>query len=182
MIPFGTKSVTLSMLIDLLTIVHVDRRRWRSHQLTSDLKRCLLFRKCLRWSSRKAVSVPTSVVGGLGASQRPAILSGVCHRGHYMALSRRRLVGSCVRLGKNFFPAYDHVCTLDTVTGNLEVNSVFITIRSMRDTNKFRIFLNFFRNSFLYIIITVSFTMAIKLSPAVENLQEAGGQLRNPSV
>ena len=47
MIPFGTKSVTLSMLIDLLTIVHVDPRRWRSHQLTSDLKRCLLFRKCL---------------------------------------------------------------------------------------------------------------------------------------
>ena len=28
----------------------------------------------LRWSSRKAVSVPTSVRGGLGAPQRPAIL------------------------------------------------------------------------------------------------------------
>ena len=58
-------------LVDL----HVDRRRWRSHQLTSDLKRCLLFRKCLRWSSRKAVSVPTctSVIGGVGAPERPAI-------------------------------------------------------------------------------------------------------------
>ena len=55
-------------------VVHVDRRRWRSHQLTSHLKRCLLFRKCLRWSSRKAVSVPTSVIGGLGAPQRLAIL------------------------------------------------------------------------------------------------------------
>ena len=54
---------------------HVDRHRWRSHQLTSDLKRCLLFRKCLRWSSRKAVSVPTSVKGGLGAPERLAILS-----------------------------------------------------------------------------------------------------------
>ena len=64
---FWDKSVTLSMLIDLLTIVHVDQRRWRSHQLTSDLKGCLLFLKCLRWSSRKAVSVPTSVIGGLGA-------------------------------------------------------------------------------------------------------------------
>ena len=73
MIPFGTKSVTLSILIDLLTIVHVGRRRWRSHQLTSDLKRCLLFRKCLRWSSLKAVSVPTFVIGGLGAPQRLAI-------------------------------------------------------------------------------------------------------------
>ena len=46
---------------------HVDRRRWRSQKLTSDLKRCLLFRKCLRWLSWKAVSVPTSVIGGLVA-------------------------------------------------------------------------------------------------------------------
>ena len=61
---FWDKSVTLTILIDLLT---VDRRRGRSHQLTSDLKGCLLFRKCLRWSSRKAVSVPTPVIGGLGA-------------------------------------------------------------------------------------------------------------------
>ena len=29
--------------------IHVDRRRWRAHQLTYDLKRCLLFRKCLRF-------------------------------------------------------------------------------------------------------------------------------------
>ena len=65
---FWDKSVTLTMLIDFLTSsLHVDRRRWRSHQLTSDLKGCLLFRKCLRWSSRKAVSVPASVIGGLGA-------------------------------------------------------------------------------------------------------------------
>ena len=49
MIHFRTKSVTLSMLIDVLIIVHVDRRRWRAHQLTYDLKRCLLFRKCLRF-------------------------------------------------------------------------------------------------------------------------------------
>ena len=41
-----------------------------SHQLISDLKRCLLFRNCLRWSSLKAVSVPTSVIfiGGLRGS------------------------------------------------------------------------------------------------------------------
>ena len=29
--------------------IDVDRRRWRAHQLTYDLKRCLLFRKCLRF-------------------------------------------------------------------------------------------------------------------------------------
>ena len=45
-----------------------------SHLLTSDLKRCLLFRKCLHWSSLKAVSVPSSFIGGLRGSKRPAIL------------------------------------------------------------------------------------------------------------
>ena len=72
MIPFGTKSVTLSMLIDLLTSTcrstQVKIYTGWSHQLTSDLKRCLLFRKCLRWSSLKAVSVPTSVKEGLRGS------------------------------------------------------------------------------------------------------------------
>ena len=78
MIPFGSKSVTLSMLIDLLT------SRCRSTQvklytglipsIDSDLKRCLLFRKCLHWSSLKAVSVPSSFIGGLRGSKRPAIL------------------------------------------------------------------------------------------------------------
>ena len=49
----------------------------------------------------------------------------------------------------------------------------------MRDTKKFHFF-SFFRNSFLY-IITVSFTMVIK-DLLVENLQVAGGQLRNLPV
>ena len=62
------------------------------------------------------------------------------------------------------------VGTLDTITGNLAVNSVFITIRSMRDANKFHFFL-FFRNFFLN-IITVSFPMVIKRSPGGE---AAGG-------
>ena len=51
---------------------------------------------------------------------------------------------------------------LDTVTGNLEVISVFITIKSMRKTNKFHFF-HFSKLSFH--IITVSFTMVIKISP-----------------
>ena len=86
---------------------------------------------------------------GLGLHRR---LSRMCHHGHYKALSRCRLVGICVRPGENFFPAYDHVSTLDTVTGNLEVNSVFITIRSMRDTNttKFDSFFIFFKTLFMY--------------------------------
>ena len=66
MIPFGTNPRRWACS-SIYSLVHVDQRRWRSHQRTSDLKRCLLFLKCLRWSSRKAVSVPTSVIGGLGA-------------------------------------------------------------------------------------------------------------------
>ena len=110
MIPFGTKSVMLSMLIDLLTIVHVARCRWRSHQLTSDLKRCLLFRKCLRWSSRKAVSSFGAFVrvcqrgpGGFTATSdlvRCMYVTLVAVKG----LSRCGLVGSCVLPGEDFFP------------------------------------------------------------------------------
>ena len=36
------------------------------------------FENACAFSSRKAVSVPTSVIGGLGAPWRPAILLDVC--------------------------------------------------------------------------------------------------------
>ena len=55
---------------------------------------------------------------------------------------------------------------IDTVTGNLAVNSVFITFRSIRETKKFHIF-SFFE-TFLY-KITVSFTMVIKRSAGGES-------------
>ena len=57
---------------------------------------------------------------------------------------------------------YNLVCTIDTVLGNLAVDSVFINFRSMRETKKFHFF------SFLY-NITVSFTMVIKRSPGGES-------------
>ena len=68
------KEIEFSLRI-LLIIVHVDRRRWRAHQLTYDFKRCLLFRKCLRffeWESSFGAYV--CHIGGLGAPWRPAIL------------------------------------------------------------------------------------------------------------
>ena len=61
------------------------------------------------FSSRKAVSVPTSVIGGLGIPRRPATLLDVCvcvcvcHRGHMGGMSRCRLVGSCVLPGEDLF-------------------------------------------------------------------------------
>ena len=78
MVTFGSKSVSLSMQIT------VDGRRWGStlvwpHQLTSDLKRCLLVCKCLCWSSLKAISVPTSVIGGLrGFTATSALVRCMC--------------------------------------------------------------------------------------------------------
>ena len=66
---FWDKSMTLSMLIDLLTSTC---RSTQVNIASTDLWP----QGMLRWSSRKAVliSVPTSVIGGLGASQRLAIL------------------------------------------------------------------------------------------------------------
>ena len=62
------------------------------------------------FSSRKAVSVPTSVIGGLGAPWRLGHLVGVCMCvcvcvivAHVGGLSRCRLVGSCVLPGEDFF-------------------------------------------------------------------------------
>ena len=48
--------------------------RW-SHQLTSDTKRCLLFRKCYQRLCLKAVSMPAFVIGGLRGS---TTTSGSC--------------------------------------------------------------------------------------------------------
>ena len=92
MVPFGSKSVTLSM--------SVDRCGWRStwlwsHQLTSDLKRCLLFWKCLQWLFLKAVLVPTFVIGGLRGS---TATSGSCYGEHQYGVERCELwkrKGSC---------------------------------------------------------------------------------------
>ena len=84
MIHFRTKSVTLSMLIDLLIIVRVDRRRWRAHQLTYDLKRCLLFRKCLRFFESE------SSFGAYACHRRPGGSMATSHlvRCMYVCMSR----------------------------------------------------------------------------------------------
>ena len=71
------------------------------------------FGNACAFSSRKVVSVPTSVIGGLGSPWRPAILEMyvcvcvcvcVCVMvAHVGGLSRCRLVGSCVLPGEDFF-------------------------------------------------------------------------------
>ena len=58
-------------------------------------------------------------------------MTKVASRGSCLkVLSRCQLVGSCVRPGENFFsrPTTMQVCTFDTFTGNLAVNSVFVSI------------------------------------------------------
>ena len=77
--------------------LHIDWRGsedlyWFDHStdlgpLTSDLKRCLLFWKCLRWSCLKAVSVPTSVTGGLRGSTATSTLVPTSWRKHFTGFS-----------------------------------------------------------------------------------------------
>ena len=96
--------------------------------------------------------MPSFFLGGIRGSiaTSGSCQLSVCHRGLHKALSRCRLVGSCVRPGENFFPAYDQVRTLDTITGNLEVDRLFITIRSMSDASKFLLFFHFFNYVFTF--------------------------------
>ena len=68
---------------------------------------------------------------------------------------------------------------IDTVTGNLAVNSVFITFRSMRETKKFHFF-SFFKTLF-YTKLPFPLPWWSK-DLLVKNLQVTGGQLRNPPV
>ena len=63
---------------------------------------------------------------------------------------------------------------LDTDTGNLEVNSVFITIRSMRDTNKFHFFF-IFRISFLYHRKRESASWIVREGRSVREREREGG-------
>ena len=94
---------------------------------------------------KKIFLLPHQAVG-LGA---PETINR-CHRGHYKALSRCRLVGSCVLAKISFRRPTTTVCTLHTVAGNLVVNRVVITIRSMKYTNKFHFFFIFSKLFFIY--------------------------------
>ena len=86
----------------------------------------------------------------------------------------RRCLTSCRRPS-----AYDHVCTLNTVTGNLAVNSVFITVRSIGEMNKFHFFYFFDTLSYNY-VTTVFFTTVIKRSAGGES--QGGGRSTSKST
>ena len=114
-----------------------------------------------------------SCFGAYVCHRRPAGLPATSDLVHVIVVTMRGWsdvdlwVAVCF-LAKISVHIYNLVCTIDTVTGNLAVNSVFITFRSMRETKKFHIFFFIFQNSFLY-KITVSFTMVIKRSPGGES-------------
>ena len=99
--------------------------------------------------------MPESSFGAYVCLRRPAGLhrderSCGCHDGHFKALSRCQFVGSSVRPGENFSTqASDHVCTFDTDTGNLAVNSIFVIIYSYERYEQVSLFFSFFLNSFL---------------------------------
>ena len=163
----GPLSPALNGVQPMLILIAGDRNRSRCAMHGCNISRSIFFLMCTFCSAfRSCFAVPQIRFAncdgkpykllppqtvGLGLHRRLTdVCVCVCHRGHHKVLSRCRLVGSFVRPVEIFSPsAYDHVCTLDTVKGNLEVNSVFITIRSMRDTNKFHFF-SFFQTLFIY--------------------------------
>ena len=63
----------------------------RSHQLTSDPNRCLLFWKYLQWSCLKAVSVPAFVIGGVWSSTATSTLVGESIKGEVRTINDRKI-------------------------------------------------------------------------------------------
>ena len=107
MIPSRTKSVTLSMLIDLLTSRSTMSCRSTQVKIAStDLwpQEMFAFSEMLALleSESSFGAYHTSLIGGLGAPERLAILLDVTLVA-VKGLSRCRFVGSCVLPGEDFF-------------------------------------------------------------------------------
>ena len=104
------------------------------------------FGNACAFSSRKAVSVPPSVIGGLGAPWRTAILLDVCHAGSCKGAEQISIdvglwvpVAVCF-LAKISFHRPTRKPTFARLTQSQAISQsfrVFITFRSMRDTTFF---------------------------------------------
>ena len=103
MIPLGTKSVTLSMLIDLLTST-MSCRSTQVKIASTDLWP----QKMFTFSEMLALVESESSFGAYVYHRRPGGSTATsdlvrCHRGHCKGLSRCRLVGSCELPCEDFF-------------------------------------------------------------------------------
>ena len=100
------------------------------------------FGNACAFSSRKAVSVPSSVIGGLGAPWRPAILLGVCVSSWHMWTGWADVglwVAVCF-LAKMSLHRSTCKTTFARLTQSQAISQsfrVFISFRSMRDTTFF---------------------------------------------
>ena len=142
---------------------HVDRCSWKctrvwSYQLTSDLRDVYFIGYACNghvWKQFRCLRL--SLIGGLRGSTATSALVG-CHDGHFKALSRCRLVGSCVRPGENSLRM--PMTTFARLTQSQAISqSVAFSSLSMGDTNKFHFFFFISWKSFFH----VSFTMVIKI-------------------
>ena len=130
--------------------------------------------------SRKAVSVPTSVIGGLGAPWRPAILLGVCVSSWHMWTGWADVglwVAVCF-LAKISLHRSTCKTTFARLTQSQAISQsfrVFISFRSMRDTT-------FFHFTKLFLIQNYRFLYHGDQKISWWTLQVAGSQLRNPPV
>ena len=188
MIPFGTKSVTLSMFIDLLA----GTMSCRSTQVkiaSTDLwpQEMFTFSEMLALvesESSFGVSVPTSVRGGLGAPERLAILCVyVCVCVIVVIWAEPADVGLWVAvcfLAKISFHRPTCKTTFASLTQSQAISQsfrVFISFRSVRDTTFFHFSKLFFIQNYRFL-----YHGDQKNSWWTSKLQMAGSQLRNPPV
>ena len=126
------------------------------------------FGNACAFSSRKAVSVPTSVIGGLGAPWRPAILLDVCVSS--WSYGRTEQMSACGVIWADWADVglWVAVCflakislhrpTCKTTFASLTQSKassqsfrVFISFRSMRDTNFFHFSKLFFIQNYRFL-------------------------------
>ena len=171
MIPFGSNSVTLSMLIDLLT------SRWHGRSTQVKLYTGLIAsidlwpQEMFTFSEMLALVQSESSFGAFVFHRRPAGLQATshlvrCHHGHFKVLSGSRLVhvGSCVRPGKSFSSEFTFGSfTQDSSHAQL-ITSWLILLTNLRGRLVFYIFEPVFR---------IYFTMVNK--PFLGGKKAAGG-------
>ena len=121
------------------------------------------FGNACAFSSRKAVSVPTSVIGGLGAPWRSANLLDACHTGSCKGAEHMSACGWLCASWRRFLHIGLHVKPRLHAWHSHRQSRSHFAFSSLSDQGEIRVFFIFW-NSFLY-KITVSFTMVIKRSP-----------------
>ena len=145
----------------------LSRGQRRSHSVSAPRFSAIkLDQTGIQWRQRLNFTVPSCMY--------------VCHRGHYVGLSRCRLVGSCVLPGENFFYIGRHVKPRLHAWHSHRQSRSHFAFSSLSDQWEIRLFFHF---SKLFFIQNYPFLYHgdQKISWWT-SMQVASSQLRNPPV